>query len=459
MADKMKKNYIVLNWAWRCVVLMLAAVFSAAAQGRTSIKMVEEPLFKADSIEVGRKEQIAEVIPSINLVGISASKKSLVLGGLANIVREKAYGLQIGGLYNHFGMGGGLAVGGLLNTTSASYYGIQVGGLANIVREKAYGLQIGGLCNHAGMGGGLAVGGLLNTTGASYHGVQVGGLANIVREKAYGLQIGGLYNHFGMGGGLAVGGLLNTTGGSYHGVQVGGLGNISKDVAGLQVGGLFNATKNFYGLQIAGVMNVAQDSYGLQLAGVTNVAKDVYGLQFAGVVNIAKEVKGVQFASILNVAEESDFPIGLVNIIKNGDMGVALTYDILGNSMVSFRSGGRYAYGILGVGYNQCLTEKIVAEAGYGIRLPLCRGLQINNELKATAPINTSSVNFSYLLAPSVTLWRHLNFFGGPSFNFLMSDTAEMSNLLPKHALWRKESSEGVRRLYVGYQAGVQYIF
>ena len=396
----MKKNGIAPNRVWICMVLMLVAVFSASAQERIAFKML------------GKADSKAEAIPSINLVVMSENKKSLALGGLANIIREKAYGMQIGGLYNHFGMGGGLAVGGLLNTTSGSY-----------------------------------------------HGIQVGGLANIVREKTYGIQIGGLYNHSGMGGGLTVGGLLNTTSGSYYGIQVGGLGNVTKDAVGVQVGGLFNVARKFYGIQIAGVMNVAQDIYGFQLAGVTNVAKDVRGLQLAGVANIAKEVKGVQFAAILNVAEESDFPIGLVNIIGNGDMGVALTYDMLGNSMVAFRSGGKYTYGILGVGYNQCLAERVVAETGYGLRLPLCRGLQVNNELKATAPINTSSANFSYLLAPSLTLWKHFNLFGGPSLNFLMADTAEATNLLPKHALWNKRPGEGARSLYIGYQVGVQYIF
>ena len=349
----MKKNYIAFNRVWMCVGLMLVTMLSVSAQERTTFNVVGEPHPKG------------EWIPSINLVGVAESKKSLALGGLANIVHEKAYGLQIGGLYNHFGMGGGLAVGGLLNTTRGSYYGIQVGGL----------------------------------------------------------------------------------------------GNVTKEAVGVQVGGLFNAARKYYGVQIAGVMNAAQDAYGVQFAGVTNVAKVVHGLQFAGVANIAKEVRGVQFAAILNVAEESDFPIGLINIIGNGDMGVALTYDMLGNSMVTFRSGGRYAYGILGAGYNQCLAERVVAEAGYGIRLPLCRGLQVNNELKATAPINTSSANFSYLLAPSVTLWKHFNLFGGPSLNFLMADTAEATNLLPKHALWNKRPGEGARSLYIGYQVGVQYIF
>lgn len=43
------------------------------------------------------------------------------------------------------------------------------------------------------------------------------------------------------------------------------------------------------------------------------------GVQFAGLVNVAEEVTGVQFAALVNVAEESDFPIGIINIIKEGE--------------------------------------------------------------------------------------------------------------------------------------------
>ena len=70
-----------------------------------------------------------------------------------------------------------------------------------------------------------------------------------------------------------------------------------------------------------------------------NYAKEINGFQFAGVVNIAQKVSGVQFG-LLNVANENDYPIGIINIIKkNREMGVALTYDFLGNYILSFRSG------------------------------------------------------------------------------------------------------------------------
>ena len=287
----------------------------------------------------------------------------------------------------------------------------------------------------------------LVSTSTNKKSVTLGGIASIVREEAFGVQIGGLYNHVGgVGCGAAIAGLCNTMMGPYYGLQVGGLCNYNADGSkGVMIGGLGNI--------VGGVMD------GMQLAGVTNLAKEVRGLQLAGVVNVAQRVRGVQLASVLNIAEESDFPIGLVNIVKRGSMGVALTYDIMGNTLVSFRSGGRYTYGIVGVGLNQHTTHKLVAEAGYGIHIPVCDWLQVDNEMKATAPINTSSVNFSYLLAPSVTLWKHCNLFGGPSLNYNMSETPAAEGLCPREVLWENADAALRQCMYIGYQVGVQYVF
>ena len=359
----------------------------------------EEQADTLRTVAVSRRKQAAEVIPSVNIIGVSNNRKSLALGALGNVVREKAYGLQIAGLSNHVGdMGGGVAIAGLSNTSGGSYYGIQVSGLGNISRGMM--------------------------------GIQVAGLGNITRDT--------------------------------RAIQVAGLTNISKGLYGIQISGLTNISQDAYGLQLAGLFNVSHDLYGMQLAGLFNCAKDVYGLQFAGLVNVAKQARGVQFATILNVAEESDFPIGLINIIKQGDKGVALTYDILGNAVMSFRSGGKYTYGILGVGCNAQIEERLVVEAGYGLQIPVCRWLDVNNEFKATTMGYNSGYtrsNFSYLLAPSLTLWRHCNLFAGASINYFMSDRASAATLLPNAGLWRKEGDRGIGQLYLGYQVGVQYVF
>ena len=302
----MKKNNIISHRAWTSVVLMLIATLSLSAQGDTTL-----------AADIARRERVAEMMPSINLVSISTNKKSVALGGLATIVREKAFGLQIGGLYNHVGdMGRGVAIAGLANTAMGSYYGAQIGGLWNYTASDAKGAQI------------------------------------------------------------------------------------------------------------AGLINSAKGMAGLQLAGLMNLSREAKGLQFAGLANVARTVKGVQFAGLLNVAEESDFPIAPVNIIKQGTKGIALTHDAWGNRLVAFRSGGRYGYGIVGVGYNPQIAAKVAGEAGYGIHIPICPWLAINNEAKATAMVNTSMANFSYLLAPSVTLWQHCNLFVGPTINYFMSNSA-----------------------------------
>ena len=394
----MSRNYITRNRVWASMVMMLAAAFTVVARGEVIITLADEP---QHSVEAARRERVAEVMPAINLVSTSTNKKSVTLGGIASIVREEAFGVQIGGLYNHVGgVGCGAAIAGLCNTMMGPYYGLQVGGLCNYNADGSKGVMIGGLGNIVGgVGCGAAIAGLCNTMMGPYYGLQVGGLCN--------------YNADGS-----------------KGVMIGGLGNI-----------------------VGGVMD------GMQLAGVTNIAKEVRGLQLAGVVNVAQRVRGVQLASVLNIAEESDFPIGLVNIVKHGSMGVALTYDIMGNTLVSFRSGGRYTYGIVGVGLNQHTTHKLVAEAGYGIHIPVCDWLQVDNEMKATAPINTSSVNFSYLLAPSVTLWKHCNLFGGPSLNYNMSETPAAEGLCPREVLWENADAALRQCMYIGYQVGVQYVF
>lgn len=377
---------------------------------------LEENVDTLRTVATNRRKQAAEVIPSVNIIGVSKNKKSLALGGLGNVVRERAYGLQIGGLYNHVGdMGRGVAIAGLANTTLGSYYGVQLGGLWNYTYLDTKGLMIGGLGNWVNSG---------------FDGLQLGGLANITKDA--------------------------------RAIQIAGLTNISKDIYGLQLSGLANIAQDVYGLQLSGLFNVSHDLYGLQLSGLFNCAKNVYGLQFAGLVNVAKRARGVQFASILNVAEESNFPIGLINIIKEGDKGVALTYDMLGNAVMSFRSGGKYTYGLLGVGYNTQIKERLVVEAGYGLQIPICRWLNINNEFKATTMGYNSGYmrsNCSYLLAPSLTLWRHCNLFAGPSINYFMSDRASAATLLPNAGLWRKEGSRGIGQLYLGYQVGVQYVF
>ena len=308
-------------------------------------------------------------------------------------------------------------------------------GISNVIANNATGLQIASVSNHIGNAG---------------YGIEVAGVTNINKGSYNGIQASGVYNYSCSGNGIAVAGVANMSKGSYNGIQV---------------SGVYNYSGSGNGIAVAGVANMSKDSYnGLLLSGVTNIAGDVKGLQFAGVMNIAKKVKGVQFSTILNVAEESNFPIALINIIKNGKMGVAVSYDNMNNTMLSFRSGGKYTYGILGVGYNNKVNDgsKIVAEAGYGIHIPITNWLEINNEFKATSlGFSNDKVcyNASYLLAPSFTFLNHFNVFGGANFNYLYSNYVNSDDLLPNNYIFEKDNNDNKQRMFIGYQIGLQYVF
>ena len=293
----------------------------------------------------------------------------------------------------------------------------------------------------------FSVNALIGTAG-NIKGIAVAGLANLA-ENYYGIQVAGL---------------ANAGRDSFYGMQIGGVLNLSSNANGLVIGGVNNiAFDTLNGMQIAGVVNYAKEARGVQIAGVTNIAGDVKGLQFAAVTNIAKKVKGVQFATLLNIAEESNFPIAFINIIKNGKMGVALSYDMMNNTVLSFRSGGKYTYGILGVGYNNLVNDgsKVVAEAGYGIHIPINDWIEINNEFKAVSvgfSNDKTCCNFSYLLAPSFTFKNHYNVFGGASFNYLNTNYVNSNDLMPNKCFWSKDGNYN-QRMYIGYQIGLQYVF
>lgn len=240
---------------------------------------------------------------------------------------------------------------------------------------------------------------------------------------------------------------------------------IANEARGLQFAGISNYIgKQGQGVAFAGITNITKGTYkGVQFAGLLNTSKDITGLQFAGLLNIAGKVRGVQFAGLLNIAEESDCPIGLVNIVKRGEMGIALTYDILGNGIVSFRSGGKYTYGIIGFGYNHKLSgdNKTVAEAGYGVHIPCYSWFQINNEFKVTSTASSDKpfLNASYSLLPSFKIKKHYNIFGGASLNYLTTTEMDNQTLFPQNNLWKKHTDSRLQQLFIGYLVGIQYIF
>ena len=371
---------------------------------------------------------------SFNLLyGKSQSERAFTLSGLASVIEGDAYGLQIAGLTNVIGGdASNLQIAGLVNITGDDVSGLQIAGLVNIAGEDAHAVQISGLTNIAGGDAyGFQAAGFANVAGDDAYGFQVAGLANVAGDDAYGFQVAGL---------------TNVAGDNAYGFQVAGLANVVGD--------------DVYGVQIAGLTNVAGETvYGMQIAGITNRADNVEGMQIAGIYNKAKKVKGVQLG-VVNIAESNDYPIGVVNLIKNGEKGLALTFDELQNLTATFRSGGRVLYGIVGLGYNFKSSKPLpVFEGGLGAHIFCTKKFKINAELSQTTGFRFKHVisKNSLRLLPACKITPNFEIFVGPTFNYLHINDSDQYTMFPKHTVWSSSSEK--HRLYFGYIGGVHFIF
>lgn len=307
-----------------------------------------------------------------------------------------------------------------------------IGGIANIIKHNANGLQMAGLVNYIGNEGD---GGLLS------------GLANITMGHYNGFQMSGLINR------------AKVTNGS----QIAGLGNITQTMNGFQLAGLLNKAENANGFQLAGLGNLALNMNGFQLAGLINAAKDVHSSQIAGLINIARNVSGVQLAGLINIAEKSDYPIGIVNIIKSGDKRVSISYNEIGSTIAAFRSGGKYTYGILGAGYNhQSNGSSFVTVVGLGAHISCTSWFRIDNEINfenISDFADETTFRTGYTLLPVFSIGSHIELFGGPSINYMETDNINNTVLFPKKSLWNAVGDSKNQQLYFGYQFGIQYLF
>ena len=183
--------------------------------------------------------------------------------------------------------------------------------------------------------------------------------------------------------GLAVAGLSTQLRGSNRGLMVSGLVNTVKGSdKGLAVAGLVNSAGNGRGMQVAGIHNHQKGNGFIQISGLSNYSRYEM-VQVAGLVNVSDEAN-VQIAGLVNIAANCDYPIGLINIIKNGEQQIGLqVYDDASANLL-LRTGGRKTYGIIGAGVGKEKKRSLLQmEAGIGYRIPLSSSLRVNAEAVA----------------------------------------------------------------------------
>lgn len=315
----------------------------------------------------------------------------------------------------------------LLSGVSRNETSFCLSGISGVVRQNARGLMLSGVTN---------------IVGNNAEGVQLAGVLNLVKKEAKGATIAGF---------------ANVTGDA-HGAQLAGFANISRNAAGAQLAGFLNKAKDA-DVQVAGFANVAKHTQAVQVAGFANISRGDAGSQVSGFINIARKVKGVQVAGFINIAEESDYPVGLINIIKNGEMQIGASIDESGVSMITFRSGGRYLYGIIGAGYNfKEDNARYVLEGGIGFHVPVARHFRTNVELTAGALSDLEhNVYFKSGLRvlAAYKIANRIELFAGPSLNNL-SYERDQDDIRKDNYLWQHKGSNNVNGMYIGVTGGIQ---
>lgn len=323
---------------------------------------------------------------------------------------------------------------------------------------------IPGLSTHGMFNSQVINHGSLNLIGgytAGVDGMELAGVFNINQKDVRSLQLAGVFNLVGRNArGLQLSGVSNTVLGDASGVQMAGVKNWTRNSRGLQVAGVFNVSERSQGMQLAGVLNFSGNSKGLQLAGCLNRSSEETGSQISGVVNIGGKVKGIQLAGILNVADSSDYPIGLINIIKNGRKSFSLGTDESGLAALTFRSGGRVLYGVAGAGYYLADHELSYAmEAGIGAHLVDRRTFSLDAEA-----VNRNSTNFnkheqprvSFRLLPELRMATHFSIYAGPSVSYTYPDKKNAGiDKIPGWVLYENKSNG--QALHIGLSGGLKY--
>jgi len=281
-------------------------------------------------------------------------------------------------------------------------------------------------------------------------GFALSGMASVIRDSAWGVQIAGFSNV-----------IQNRA----HGVQVAGFTNLVKNKTdGVQVAGFFNATGSLQGVQVAGFSNMTMEAKdGVQVAGFMNKSGNV-NTQIAGFINIARKVKGVQIAGFMNIADTGDYPIGIINIIKHGEKGIGISVDETSTALLSFRSGGRIMYGVIGAGYNfkNKDLQLFAWEAGIGAHIPISYLFRINTEA-ALVSLDDFKKKGEYYRAslrilPAVHLGDHIELFAGPTLNYVHYSDDLGKDLVSRYQ-WSKTTSDNhFQGLYIGVMGGIQIL-
>ncbi|TKG97313.1 hypothetical protein EYV94_02465 [Puteibacter caeruleilacunae] len=335
---------------------------------------------------------------------------------------------------------------------SAKVNGVEIGSVANITRKSINGVQVSGAVNVVGENvNGVQVAGAVNTILGNMHGVQTSGAVNQVKGDIKGLQIAGAVN-------IAAAKSMDTlkTKG-WNGQFSGGINLHGGEQMNFQASGIYNQANSIDGVQITGGIN--------RVRGTTN------GIQAAGLYNRTHKLRGIQIG-LINVADTIDdgFPIGLINIIRNGYQVLEFSTDECFYINAAYKTGGKKFYSFLKIGAGKYLN----AAYGMGITSNPQRNFSVNIDVSGSALFNTDS-DYDVFAGDLVRAQLGLNFkltdkatlSTGPSFNFCSpdkeQDTVANPSLSSKNNIFYgnyyldKAVNTRKDKYWLGWQLGIRF--
>ena len=321
----------------------------------------------------------------------------------------------------------------VLGGYTAGVEGLEIAGIFNINQKNVELFQVAGI---------------FNMTGGSVEGFQAAGILNQVYGDLRGFQTAGIFNH---------------VHGSTRGMQVGGIYNHTEGVSNIQMAGLLNATHQSTILQIAGLANRITTSSGkLQIAGLYNHAPNEVEHQISGLINRAGKVSGIQLSGLLNIAQSSDYPIGLINFIEDGQRSLSLGLDETGFTQIAFRSGGKKLYGLVGAGIMVRSEENLYGlDLGLGWHAITKNLFSLDIEFlnrQASDFISISNNSSLFRFIPGYNFGSHLKLFAGPTIGYSVYDV-NWTGPIPGLVIADTSTENGNYALHIGLTGGVRYVF
>jgi hypothetical protein len=298
------------------------------------------------------------------------------------------------------------------NIESAFMCGVQVAAGANVVLGDARGVQVA----------------VSDVALGNLEGVQVG-VATFAKGNIEGVQVG----------------VVSVGGGALDGAQVSVVNLLNGPVIGNQTAVVNFASANIQGAQV-GVVNVSGGNVDGVQVGTTNIATG--------------QVHGTQ-VGVVNYADVSDYPVGVVSVVRHGRTSVDGWITEAGIGMVGARHGGRVLHNVYGVGYRLGSPAGWSFALGLGARAELAPKLHLDVEATAywvqrgqpfdqDAQIASLGASFGYALTPVFGL------FAAPTLNVLVTADKELAGIAPGWATTLHEDTSITVRAWPGATLGLR---